>query len=90
MWTETENNNTLEIDENNYVSFLKPYSDLSLFSSDDKSIGETALCTYVPWRCLILNGDFRKEYEELVAQGYEACYNFFSKKAEFGSSWSDE
>jgi len=30
-------------------------------------------------RCLILNGDFRKEYEEVIDQGLEACLAVFQK-----------
>ena len=82
------------MDDNNYISYLKPFSsNLAKFpnmAADDPSLGETALCTNEPWKCLILNGDFRKEYEEVLDQGYDACYKLYeSKKAEFGSSWSD-
>lgn len=40
---------------------------------------------------LILNGDWRKEYEEIADQGYDACKAFYeSKKAEHRSSWSED
>lgn len=90
-------NVTLSIDENHYVSFLfenntSVAKSLGLDAATDQpDVGETALCTLSPWSCFILNGDFRKQYEELVDQGYDACYNFFlTQKEEFGSSWSDE
>lgn len=60
----------------------------SMFASDDGS-DETALCRNNEF--LILNGDFRADYEPLVAQGYEACRAFFEeKKASHGSSWTLE
>ena len=95
--TNDVHNATLSIDENHYVSFLfanntSVAETLGLDATADKpELGETALCTLNPWKCLILNGDFRKDYENLIDQGYDACYNFFlSKKEEFGSTWSDE
>lgn len=37
----------------------------------------------------ILSGDWRKEYEQLIDKGYEACYEFFkSQQGEFGNNWS--
>ena len=34
----------------------------------------------------LLNGDFRKEYEKLVLEGFDACYKFFlTKEKEKGS-----
>ena len=37
----------------------------------------------------ILNGDFRKEYEGLVEQGWDACYQFWlSQWEDSGSPWS--
>lgn len=85
-------NTVVNIDENNYVSYLDPgkFAFQNTSFGTDNEAGETALVTRNPWRCLILNGNFLKEYEELVDQGYEACYNFFlSKKDEHASSWSD-
>ena len=53
---------------------------------------ETALVLPPPtWKCLILNGDYRKEYGALVEQGYEACLAFYeSKKSTARSSWSED
>lgn len=37
----------------------------------------------------ILNGDFRKDYEGLVSQGWDACLAFFNtQREEHGSGWS--
>lgn len=95
--TQDVHNSMLTIDENHYVSYLFPDNTsaaetLGLDSvSDNPAVGETALCTLSPWKCLILNGDFRQQYETLIDQGYDACYNFYlSQVKEHGSSWSDE
>ena len=57
----------------------------------DSPNGETALCVpdskkYNPY--YILNGDFRKEYEELIPKGLEACMEFFKSQSDKISSWS--
>lgn len=37
----------------------------------------------------ILRGDFRKQYEHLLPEGYEACLKFFKQhEDEYGSDWS--
>lgn len=38
---------------------------------------------------LILNGDFRKEYEELLPKGYEACKEFYESRQTLQSKWSN-
>jgi len=39
----------------------------------------------------ILNGDFRKDYEKLINDGFVACKKFYDKKRKkFKSSWSTE
>jgi hypothetical protein len=91
--TQDVHNYTLKIDEEHYLSYLVPNANLLLsqFASDIPGLGGTALCTRSPWKCLILNGDFRKQYEEVLDQGYDACYNLYqSLKAEHGSSWSED
>ena len=38
----------------------------------------------------ILNGDWRKEYAELIPKGYEACKKFFDEhEAEYKNFWSN-
>lgn len=90
--TQDVHNTTLDIDENNYISFLVPYANvlLSSFASDNPGEGETAICTRNPWKCLILNGDHRKQYEELVVKGYEACYEYYQSNSHLKSSWSED
>ncbi len=61
--------------------------------ADDNGKGETALIdirddgrTYY-----ILNGDWRKDYDKIADQGYDACKAFYdSKKAEHRSRWSED
>lgn len=49
---------------------------------------ETALVTENNY--YILDGDWRREYESIIDNGFEACYKFFKDNEEdFVSSWSD-
>lgn len=65
-----------------------------MFEGDDKGAGETALCNpglkdeHQKW--LILNGDFRKEYEEAFPGGYEACRAVYEANKDKKSMWSDD
>ena len=59
----------------------------------DTTNGETAIClkeSSVANPFYILNGDFRKEYEELVPKGLEACMEFFKSQSDKISSWSHQ
>lgn len=56
-------------DETWYVSYL-PFS-------DDYGSNTTALVVGQMQRFFILDGDFRKEYQNLMPQGFRACYQFF-------------
>jgi len=39
---------------------------------------------------MILNGDYRAQYEKLMDQGYDACKRFYEQQsAHADSSWSD-
>lgn len=68
-----------------YISFNEAPPDFGMgFGSDDGG-EETALCK--GGKYFILNGDFRKQYEELVPKGFEACFAFFEKQNNV-SSWS--
>ena len=82
------------MDDNHYISHLERNKQRFEFGSwtaiDEGHDSETALITKEPWGCLILNGDHRKEYEDLVDQGYEACYNYYVSKSEQKSSWSED
>ena len=54
----------------------------------DTCDGETALCK--DRKFYILNGDYRKQYEELFPKGFEACYDFFKQQSKDKvSSWSN-
>ena len=93
-WKKLINNEVLDMGEF-YISF-NPHKEhitgLSFFRPDTDR-GETALVkekdieNKIQFR--ILNGDFRKEYEELVSEGFTACLNFYnSKKEKYNSSWT--
>lgn len=50
---------------------------------------ETALCGYAA--TLILNGDWRQQYEDRVDEGWDACHQFYlNKKLMYGSIWSSD
>ncbi len=57
-----------------YVSYLSYSSD---YGSDT-----TALVVGQMQRFFILNGDFRKQYTELIPLGFKACYDFFKENLE--------
>lgn len=69
-------------------------SNLAQMCSGDETFtesqAETALCIKQPngrVKYLILNGDFRRDYEGLVEQGVEACREFF-KSQDCVSVWT--
>lgn len=70
-----------------YISYSPNTSMLGPFSGDGGG-DETALCKDGTF--LVLNGDFRDDYENLM-NDYDKCLEFYeSKKEEFGSSWTDD
>ena len=74
-------------EENFYISYNPaPCSGIPMFGPDTP-MGETAL---VKGRDFwILNGDWRKQYEEVVDKGFDACMGVYSEnKKEHASSWS--
>lgn len=91
-WTTTHMGNKIVHGE----GFMVSYNDFlnisgntlgSAMGSDNRS-AETALCfdnTY-----LILNGDFRKEYEAVIDEGLDACKKVYEAHSETNnSSWSN-
>lgn len=66
-----------------------PGAEIASFRGDNRS-SETALVEKAEDRNYrILNGDFRKEYEELAPKGFEACLEFYDKMApKYNSTWS--
>lgn len=88
VWTNNAFNTVLE-KEGFYISYLFPKSGLfsgTSFDSDTDE-GETALVKDSHF--YILNGDYRKEYEELVDLGFEECYKFFKNNPN-KSRWTEE
>lgn len=67
--------------------FISYAPNTSLLGGTSK--GETALVSPI-MDYYILVGDFRKEYEELIDKGFNACFEFFvSKEKSHCSMWSD-
>lgn len=97
MWKETPGGNEiLQHEKGDYfISYRGDTSaplGISFFAGDNHS-DETALVLITPigHQYMILNGDFRKQYEEVFDQGYNACKAIFdTHKAEHKSSWSDD
>ena len=88
-WKETGVGNVILSGEGFHISFNpSPCNGIPGFSSDGGS-SETALCYNN--RFDILNGDFRKEYEEVFDQGLEACKEVYAKhKDDYDSSWTTD
>lgn len=72
-----------------YISYL-PAGGMSMFGfwDSDGSGDETALVK--DEKFLILNGDYRDEYEALVDKGYDECLKFYEKNSHKASSWSSK
>jgi hypothetical protein len=70
-----------------YISYNEAPPDMGMgFGSDDGG-DETALCRDGKYH--ILNGDFRDAYAGLIDQGFDACFEFFTKQNNV-SSWSSK
>ena len=96
VWEELRNNEVLEGD-GFYISYNKDTGTDHLggmltelgntLGANLKDGTETALC--YEGRFDILEGDFRKEYEEAFPQGLGACKEVFKKhEAEHRSNWT--
>lgn len=85
--TEADGHSTLVM--GNFAISYQPHENIDVPDGDQ---GETALMhRHRKPTFLILKGDWRKDYEQIVDQGYEACVEFYeSKKAEFRSKWSED
>jgi len=74
-----------------FISYIRPgaMAFMSLFNSDGGG-EETALCIKKNGdvKYLILNGDYRKQYEKLAPKGLKACKAFYEKNKHKASSWS--
>ena len=89
-WVKSNQNFILQ-GEGFSISFLDWESSKKLGATtweNDERQDET--CLISPDRdYFILNGDFRKEYEELLPLGYIKCYQFFLNNQDKKSSWSN-
>lgn len=90
IWETTDMGNELLGYDDFYISYRANTNSFgSMFVGDDGGVGETAVC--YDDNFMILNGDFRKDYEELAKQGLDKCLEFYnSKKTENASMWSDD
>lgn len=91
-WIPYGNHDELEGD-GFHISYNPDTSNIERMSFVGDEPEETALCRRIGLEVsvLILNGDWRKPYEERIDQGYEACYQFYQEqKAAHQSSWSSD
>ena len=90
-WKKGKNNYILEGD-GFYISYNSaPWGGVFPMFAADNNSDETALCIEKGDQILgyILNGDFRKDYEQVVNQGLNACMEIYKKyKKKYNSSWS--
>jgi hypothetical protein len=66
-----------------YISYNN--RDIGTYGSDT-----TALVKGQMEKFLILNGDHRKAYDELIPQGFDACYDYFKRNISQISLYSDK
>lgn len=85
-WRTNRSNEVLDGD-GFFVSFNANTASMGAFFASDSGEPETALVK--AGKYLILNGDFRADYERLVPEGYDACVAFFKANETNKSSWSD-
>lgn len=81
-WEKTKNHTRwrnqflLHTDQRDYlISYIEDQDETAIITEDHK------------YR--ILNGDWRKEYEEIYQNGLEACIEFFNNNENSKSKWSD-
>lgn len=75
--------NDIEQGKNFYISFN---------ASDSGAYGSatTALVKDDMTKFLVLNGDHRKEYFQLIPAGYQNCVDYFKKNIEHVNKYSEE
>lgn len=75
-----------------FLSYNPSLCDGMAFFSPDTLLEETALVdtSTDDYKYFILNGDFREEYESVVAEGFEACFGVYTKHNDKHSSWSSD
>lgn len=85
------NGNELPIEMNGktydgfYVSYSSYYQDRAVYGSDT-----TALVLGQMQLFFILNGDHRKQYEEIIGQGFDACLDYFKANIDKANKYSDK
>ncbi len=81
-------NEVMSVTDTCYVSYnLHPCEGMPFLISDNSG-SETALC--IDGTCLILNGDYRCEYQEAAKKGVEGCLDVYTRNKAYRSSWSED
>lgn len=76
----------IEIDSKIYTGFYISYNDKDIA---DYGCDTTALVVGQMGLFLILNGDHRKEYLEIIDQGFYKCLDYFKKNSDKINKHSD-
>lgn len=63
---------------------------LSSLLGQENGKEETALRNESTGIWYILNGDFRKQYEEVVSNGFDACLAVYKENIQHRSEWSTD
>ena len=71
-----ENNSQVEIDGKTYDGFYVSYNSYDIAIYGDVT---TALVVGQMQKFYILNGDHRKEYAEIIEDGFNKCLDYFKK-----------
>jgi len=82
-----ESDKVIELDGKTYNGFYISYNNY-----DTKIYGDvtTALVLGQMQKFYILNGDHRKQYEEIIEQGFLKCLEYFKNNISQASKYSDE
>lgn len=67
-----------------YVSYSSYYQDVAVYGSDT-----TALVVGQMQLFFILDGDHRKQYKELIEQGFGACLKYYKDNISRSNKYSD-
>ncbi|MGG4105197.1 hypothetical protein AAXB25_14870 [Paenibacillus lautus] len=80
------NDSPIEMDSKTYEGFYVSYNtyDRVYYGSDT-----TALVLGQMQKFFILNGDHRKQYEEIVEQGFEKCLSYYKENIHKSNKYSD-
>lgn len=81
------NNSPIEMDSKTYEGF---YVSFNNYDTDIYGCKTTALVLGQMQKFYILNGDHRKQYAEIIEQGFHACLFYFKDNIDNANKYSDK